>query len=219
MTLGTGIPSDGAYYCNIVHTVSGWHSYYFVCADSTRERFVRLPETGHFDGPFVEERPGGRRNYDAKIAVHVVEYDPHMNCGERLPVIQGCAWIQSTYEGADVLAFPIFFDLCEYQGVEFGLSWPDWEGGAVWQSCADLSIGEITHPGDGVSQVWHDCHLDNAVVPGWIWVYADGPGHIEPCGHPYTGEVQILNCWQEVDKLYWGYRAGVNGAEGDNPCW
>lgn len=217
MRLKTGIPSSGTYSRSVVLTTSGQHTYYFICADSTLVP-VRLPEAGTFTGPFVENRPGGQRNYDAKVAVHVIAYDPHMNCAESLPEIAGCADIQHTYEGSNFLAFPVFFDLNEYQGVEFGLSWPDWEGSAAWQSCADLSIGDISHPGDGISLVWHDCHLDHTVVPGWVWVYADGPGWIEPCPHPYTGRIKILNC-REVTDEPWGWcRAGVNGAEGDDPC-
>jgi hypothetical protein len=151
--------------------------------------------------------------------VHVIAYDPHVNCDEGLPVIEDCADIQSTFAGDNFLAFPVFFDLNEYQGVEFALSWPDWGESASWQSCSDLSIGEITSPGDGVSLVWHDCHLENTVVTGWIWLYADGPGLIEPCGHPHTGQIQILNCWEQVDESWAWYRAGVNGTEGDDACY
>jgi len=218
MSLKTGASGNGTYSRGISLTTSGWHSYYFICADSKLEEFARLPETGEFEGPFVEERPGGCRNWDSKIAVHVIEYDATMDCDEKLPIIETCADIQSTWNGSNVLAFPVFFDLCEYKGVEFGLSWPEWEVSGSWQSCADLSIGEISHPGEGVSQVWFDCHFESAVVPGWVWLFADSPGFVEPCGHPYTGKITIVNCWGQLDEPWaWG-RAGVNGTEGDDPC-
>jgi hypothetical protein len=218
MRLASGDSSNGTYSLNRALMTAGQHEYYFLTGDAFGA-LVRLPETGTFTGPYVERRPGGEHNYEAKIAVHVMAYDPHVNCDEGRPVIASCEDIRSTYAGAHVLAFPVFFDLAEYQGVEFGMTWPGWEGSADWHSCSDLSIGEIRLPGDGVSQVWLECHLEPVVVPGWLSLYADGPGLISPCDHPMTREVKILNCREAVDEVRMGYRAGVNGAQGDDPCY
>jgi hypothetical protein len=217
MRLESGVPSNGAYSCGVVLQSVGRHTYHFACTDRTGLT-ARLPETGEFDGPLVERAPGGQPNLSAKVAVHVIPYKSQMNCGERLPEIESCWDIQFTYEGDDFLAFPVFFDLNEYQGVEFGLSWPDWAGSAAWHSCSDLAIGDISHPGDGVSQVWRTCHLDHAAVTGWVWLHADGPGYIYVCPHPHTQRILVLNCRQRVDEAHCSAAAGVNGFVGDDPC-
>ena len=63
-------------------------------------------------------------NANAKVAVHVI---PHASrsCTKSYPTITACEEIIYTEAGADVDAFPVFFELAEYQGLDYGMTWPD----------------------------------------------------------------------------------------------
>ncbi len=153
----------------------------------------------------------------AKVAVHVKAHSAKQGC-TGLPAITGCEDISTTYAEFNFDAFPVFFDLAEYQGLEYGVCWPDWTYSATWTQCADLVIGEIIWPGDGVSQAWTQCHAEGIAITGWAWLYADGPGLVSVCEHPVTGEIQIVDCAEGVDEPVKTYQAGVLGAEGEDPC-
>jgi hypothetical protein len=153
----------------------------------------------------------------AKVAVHVQAHSAKQACGG-LPVIAGCEDITTTYADFSVDAFPVFFDLTEYLGVEYGVCWPDWAYSAAYTQCADLVIGEIVWPGDGISQTWFQCHHEAIAIPGWAWLYADGPGQIAICGHPVTGRILVLDCAEGVNEPVVSFSAGVFGAEGQDPC-
>jgi hypothetical protein len=60
-------------------------------------------------------------NPDAKVAVHVIPHGSR-SCTKGFPVITNCAEIITTEPGPDVDAFPVFFDLVEYQGLDYGLT-------------------------------------------------------------------------------------------------
>jgi hypothetical protein len=152
-----------------------------------------------------------------KVAVHVKDHNAKQGC-TNLPAISGCGDINTTYAGYSFDAFPVFFDLVEYQGVEYGMCWPDWTYSAAWNQCADLVIGEIVWPGDGISQTWTECHSEAIVITGWAWLYADAPGSLSVCNHPTTGVIQILDCAEGLDEPVGNYLAGVYGAEGADPC-
>ena len=62
-------------------------------------------------------------NPSAKAAVHVQVHSAKQGCAN-LPAITGCADIVTTYPGFSFAAFPVFFDLTEFVGVEYGLCWP-----------------------------------------------------------------------------------------------
>ncbi|MFC1799521.1 choice-of-anchor D domain-containing protein [Candidatus Eisenbacteria bacterium] len=152
----------------------------------------------------------------AKSAVHVLSHDANRNCAG-VPAVAGCGDISTTYAGADFDAFPVFFNLTEYLGLEYGLTWPEWTYGAAWTSCSLLSIGGITAPGDGVVQAWGACQTGQ-VVAGWVWLYADTPGNVSVVPHPETGDILVLDCNLGVNETVQNFSAGVFGGTGDDPC-
>ena len=156
-------------------------------------------------------------NPQAKVAVHVKDHNSKQSC-DVLPPIEGCDDIVTAYTGFSFDAFPVFFDLVAYQGMEYGLCWPDWTYSAAWTQCADLVIGGIVWPGDGISQTWLSCRAEAVAITGWAWIYADGPGLVSVCGHPVTGEIQVLDCEGHVDQAVASFAAGVFGAEGEDAC-
>jgi hypothetical protein len=136
-------------------------------------------------------------------------------------VLEVCRDIQYMTDSTDVDAFPVFFDLAEYRGLEYGLTWPG-SNTCVFTSCSDLSIGGITEPGDGISQSWFHCRFGPIAAGGWAWIQADGPGEICVVVHPLTYQITVGDCQYhpradhpEDDDVYC---AGVGGVEVDNPC-
>jgi hypothetical protein len=152
-----------------------------------------------------------------KVAVHVKAHDAKQGC-TGLPAITSCEDINTTFAEYSVDAFPVFFDLAEYLGVEYGVCWPDWTYSAAWTQCADLVIGGIVWPGDGISQTWFQCREQAIAITGWAWLYADGPGLVSICGHPVTGRILVLDCAEGLNEPVASYPAGVFGAEGGDPC-
>jgi hypothetical protein len=155
------------------------------------------------------------KNPAAKVAVHVRAHNAKAGCNV---TITGCADITATYPGFSVDAFPVFFDLVEYLGVEYGMCWPGWTYSVSFTSCSDLVIGSIVWPGDGASHTWTACKTEAVALPGWIWAYADGPGQINVCPHPASGTVEVLDCEEGLDPPISYYAAGVFGEDGDDPC-
>ena len=126
-----------------------------------------------------------------KVAVHVKAHNSEQSCGD-LPAIATCEDIITTFAGSSFDAFPVFFDLTEYKGVKFGLCWPDWIYSAAWSGCADMETGDIVWPGDGVYLTWTGCQAGAVLIPGWAWIYADGPGQVSVCNHPEAGAVEVF---------------------------
>jgi hypothetical protein len=153
----------------------------------------------------------------AKVSIHVKAHNSKQGCGN-LPAIASCEDINTTYGESSFDAFPVFFDLAEFRGVGYGMCWPDWSYSAAWGQCADLVIGEIVWPGDGVYQTWTQCHAEGVVITGWVWLYADAPGTLSVCNHPDTDLIEVLDCSEGLDNPVGNYSAGVFGAEGDDPC-
>lgn len=158
-------------------------------------------------------------NPNAKMAVHVKAYWDRQSCAN-LPVITGCADILTTYAGADASVFPVFYDLTEYKGCEYGLTWPAWTYSANFKSCSDLTIGGIAWPGDEISHAWEECQPYTAVVTGYARLTADTPGMI--CPIPYSASIppgiSVLDCAEGLDYPCDIFCAGVNGLTGDDPC-
>jgi hypothetical protein len=153
-------------------------------------------------------------NTEAKVAIHVRAHNAKAGCTVTIAV---CSDVVTTEPGFSIDAFPVFFDLVEFQGCEYGICWPDWTYSAAWNNCADLVIGSITHPGDGASHTWTSCQY-GVMVPSFIWLYADGPGMICPCPHPISGIINTLDCHESVDDPVSIFCAGVYGLIGDDPC-
>jgi hypothetical protein len=154
-------------------------------------------------------------NPDAKVAVHVRPHNAKAGCTVN---IFTCVDIVTTEPGYSIDAFPVFFDLVEYLGCEYGLCWPEWTYSAAWNNCADLVIGSIIWPGDGASHTWLACQYGVA-VPSFVWLYADAPGYICPCPHPISGIINVLDCAEGLDDPMCIFCAGVYGYIGDDPCW
>jgi hypothetical protein len=88
----------------------------------------------------------------AKVCVHV-EAHASRTCLKGFPVITGCEDVVETLAGQDADCFPVFYDLVEFQGFDFGMIWPGMYS-CAYTSCSDLTIGGIVWPGDGVSHAW-----------------------------------------------------------------
>ena len=154
-------------------------------------------------------------NPDAKVAVHVRPHNPKAGCTVN---IFNCADIVTTEPGYTVDAFPVFFDLVEFLGCEYGLCWPEWTYSAAFVNCATFVIGSIQWPGDGASHTWTGCQY-GVCVPSYIWLYADAPGYVCPCPHPVSGLISVLDCAEGLDGPMCIFCAGVYGFIGDDPCW
>ena len=154
-------------------------------------------------------------NQFTKVAVHV---EPHASrsCTKGFPVITGCHDIVTTEPSPNVDCFPVFFDMVEYQGFDYGLTWPGLYS-CVYTSCSDLTIGGIVWPGDGISHAWAVCQPGPIGIPGWGWIY--DYGFVGVVAHPQVARVNIGDCWGELDQLYCGgIWAGIGGYIGDDPC-
>jgi hypothetical protein len=152
---------------------------------------------------------------DFKVAIHV---EPHTSrtCTKSFPVIAGCGDIRTTEASIDVDAFPVYFDLTEYQGAEYGMAWQGMYS-CAFTGCSDLSIGGIEWPGDGVSHAWTTCQMGPVAVPGWGWIYDYGMVSVVP--HPETCEISYGDCGGIiVAGPRCNFVAGIGGWFGDDPC-
>ena len=153
-------------------------------------------------------------NPDAKVAVHVRAHNAKAGC---TVAITGCADIVTTEPSYSIDAFPVFFDLAEFQGCEYGLCWPAWTYSAAFTNCATFVIGSIAWPGDGASHTWTECAA-GVMVPSFVWLYADAPRMLCVCPHPVSGGIFVLDCAEGVDSPGCNFCAGVYGLVGDDPC-
>jgi hypothetical protein len=150
-----------------------------------------------------------------KVAVHVL---PHAarTCTKNFPVITGCQDIVTTEPSPDADAFPVFFDLVEYQGFDYGMTWPGMYS-CAFTSCSPLTIGGIVWPGDGVSHAWTVCQPGPVAITGFGWIYDYGIICVVP--HPEPGTINIGDCQAELDHPICVFCAGIGGFIGDDPCW
>ena len=153
-------------------------------------------------------------NANGKVAVHV-EVHASRTCTKSFPTITSCADIIATEAGPEVDAFPVFFDLVEYQGFDYGLTWPG-SYSCSFTSCSDLAIGTIMWPGDGISHAYYSCQPGPVAVTGWGWIY--GGGMVCVVDHPTAGKINIGDCSGQLDEPVCLYCAGIGGTIGDDPC-
>lgn len=132
---------------------------------------------------------GGANSGVAKVAVHVVDHSSR-SCSKNMPTITSCEDIITTNAGYNVDFFPVFFDLVEYQGIEYGVTWNG--SSCTFTSCSDLTIGDIVNAGDGVSHAWSECQSGPVAIPGFGWIYSYGSICIVP--HPAAGGPNIGDC-------------------------
>ena len=156
----------------------------------------------------------GRNAATAKVAVHVL---PHASrsCTKSFPSIATCEDITTTETSPDVDAFPVFFDLVEFQGFDYGMTWPGLYS-AVFTSCSDLTIGGIVNAGDGISHAWTECQVAAVAITGWGWIYDYGAVCVVP--HPQAGGPTIGDCHAGADLPLGNFCAGIGDSVGDDPC-
>jgi hypothetical protein len=158
-------------------------------------------------------------NADGRVTVHVIPHGSR-SCTKNFPSITGCEDIVTTEAGSDVDAFPVFFDLVEYQGLEYSMTWPGMYS-TVFTTCSDLTIGGITNPGDAVSHSWYDCQNSTVAIPGFAWITDYGLISIVP--HAGAGHINAGDCQggTTADSILVGNScpAGIGGtATGGDPC-
>ncbi|MFH1314035.1 MAG: choice-of-anchor D domain-containing protein [Candidatus Eisenbacteria bacterium] len=153
-------------------------------------------------------------NQYAKVAVHVLPHIPR-TCADGVPAVSQCTDIIYTEPSSDVNFFPLFFDLVEYQGFDYGITWPG-SGSCVFTSCSDLTIGSIVAPGDWVAHAWATCQPGPIAIPGWGWISDQGQVCIIP--RPGAITVNIGDCSSGNDAPIQAFCCGIGGSEGENPC-
>jgi len=156
-------------------------------------------------------------NPNAKVAIHIKSHNAKQTCNS-LPAISDSSEIRTTYEGSNFDFFPVFFNLTEYLGVEYGVAWPAWAYSCAFTSCSDLVIGDVNWSGEGVSHAWTDCQYGAVGMPGWGWLYADSAGMICIIDHPDANAINVLDCHEGLDEPVDNFCAGVYGGVGDDPC-
>jgi hypothetical protein len=162
-------------------------------------------------------------NENAKVAVHLLPYDCHRRCNNKLPAINSCEDILTTYTGGvNIDFFPVFFNLVEYQGFEYAVEWPG-TFSCLFIDCSDNSLGNIVWPGDGITQVWNECQHYSFCVPGWGWIVVDTPGMVCVIPHPLSDEILTAACHGATDPYVLDYPnasycAGIFGVIGHSPC-
>ena len=157
------------------------------------------------------------QNPNVKVAVHVQAHNAKQSC-LALPAIVDCSDIAFTYAGYNFDGFPVFFDVVGVTFCEYSLTWPTWAYSCIFSNCADLVIGGIVNPGDGISHSWTNCQMTTAIIPGWGWWTADGPGMVCPIPHTESGFIGTTDCEFIEDVPLCIFCAGVYGMVGDDPC-
>jgi hypothetical protein len=157
-------------------------------------------------------------NSNVAVSVHVMAHSAKRSCASGLPSIGRCDELKTTESSADTDCFPVFYDLSEYRGCEYGLTWPG-SYTCTFTSCSDLLIGEIVSPGDGVSHTWTSCRNSRVVIPGWARIYEPSGGRVCVVPHPVGGEIYVLDCEEGLDSPVAAPAcAGIAGRPGDDPC-
>ena len=158
-------------------------------------------------------------NAGYKVAVHVVPMGAGASCGG-LPVINDCSDITTTHASCElVYAFPVFYGLTGITAAEHGLTWPSaWGPCLGYTGCADIPVGNIVNPGDGMQYGWAACQTGYAKVLGYGLFSAMSPGQIEIVPHPSSGMVQVFDCSSDGDEPSDNFAAGVCGTSGEDPC-
>jgi hypothetical protein len=158
-------------------------------------------------------------NPNAKVAIHILPHD-NRTCAKNFPTISSCEDILYTYSsGGDLDFFVVFYDLTEYQGFQYAVTWPaDWSS-CAFTSCSDLTIGGIETPGDSVAHAYTACDSSAICVPGFGWVDAGQvPGYIQAVDIPPSYGIEVGDCGGQLGGIVLNSIAGVNGYTGDDPC-
>ena len=103
-------------------------------------------------------------NPDMKAALHVLPHGER-TCAKNFPTISEVGDIIYTEPGPEADVFPVFYNLVEWGGFDYGLTWPGLYT-CAFTSCSDFTIGGIVNPGDGVSHAWSVCKFTPIAVAG-----------------------------------------------------
>lgn len=158
-------------------------------------------------------------NPDAKVAIHLM---PHATrtCAKNFPAVSSCDDITYTYSGGGDIDFVVvFYDLTEYQGFQYAVTWPLEWGSCAFTSCSDLTLGGIETPGDSVAHAYTDCDSSSICIPGFGWIdTGQVPGYIQVVDIPPNYGIRVGDCGGELDGVILNSIAGVNGYLGADPC-
>jgi hypothetical protein len=137
-------------------------------------------------------------NFNAKAWVHVLDHTSR-TCTKNFPAgIDSCDDIVYLLAAEDADCFVVFWDLVNYQGFDYALTWPGTYT-AAFTSCSSLTIGSIVNPGDGVSHAWYVCQSGDVAIPGWAWIYDTGAVCL--ADHPTANGVVVGDCSAILDTL------------------
>jgi len=157
-------------------------------------------------------------NPNVAVTVHVMAHASKRSCSSGLPSIDRCDDLKTTVSSVDADCFPVFYELSEYLGCQYGLTWPGTYT-CTFTSCSDLVIGEIINPGDGIAHTWTSCQSGRVAIPGWARIYEPAGGRVCVVPDPETGEIFVLDCGEGLDSpLETPACAGIAGRPGDEPC-
>jgi len=161
----------------------------------------------------------GGSNAGHKIAIHVMSHESR-TCSKSFPTITSCEDIVTTYaDSGDIDVFPVFYELTEVTGMEYGLEWPTAWGTCAFTTCTgDFAIGGITNPGDGLSLTWTSCQEVSVVIVGFGWISATGGGMVRIVDSDATSGIGVVDCAFRADAPEDTVHAGIGGEEGDDPC-
>jgi len=157
-------------------------------------------------------------NSNVAVSVHVTAHASKRSCSSGLPSIDRCDDVKTTESSADVDCFPVFYELSEYLGCQYGLTWPGTYT-CTFTSCSDLVIGEIVNPGDGIAHTWTSCQSGRTAIPGWFRIYEPAGGKVCVVPDPDAGDIYVLDCAEGLDAPFETPAcAGIAGRPGDDPC-
>jgi hypothetical protein len=157
-------------------------------------------------------------NSNAKVAIHVLQHTSR-SCSKNFPTLTDQSEIIVTEPTLDVDAFPVFFDLVEYQGFDYGMTWPG-AFSCIFTSCSDFTIGTIQYPGDGISHAWFECKESSIAIPGFGWIEETAACQIHIISHPTptVGGIVVGDCQEPAVKdtipPERSYYSGIGGEQG-----
>jgi hypothetical protein len=167
-----------------------------------------------------------------KMAVHI-EAHATWSCSKG-PTLTSFGDLVRRYNAeTDIDAFVVVFDYTEFQGLEYSMSWPASWSSTVFTQCADLVIGGITDPNDGISQAWFTCQEvgteGDFFVAGWAWLSPSLGGYEEGqvaiVGHPQHDRIYAAECGQnppffDAESVYYaGYKTEPDSVPTTPTTW
>jgi hypothetical protein len=167
-------------------------------------------------------------NTACKVAVHVLPHLESRTCSRDFPVIADPVDIVTTCPGNDVDFFPVFYNLTEYLGMEYSVTWPGSQS-CAFSSCSDLTVGTIMYPlgtvspwdqTDMIAHTWLECQPGPVGIPGFGWITEPIPSMICLAPSSSGGYIWVLDCTEDLpgpNEPVCNFCAGIGGMQGDSP--